>query len=233
MKDQVKAIIFDIDDTLFDRAAAQQRIFTEFRNKYDELFEDIDHHMLATIYYEADRLAGEYFYSGNISDLIYEKRFELFLTMMGLETDFAKEMAEFYLSLYNGIESAVDNSKKVVSKLSEKYKLGIISNGLAETQYRKLDSLGMKNSFQCILISEETGILKPESKIFWQAAEKLGCQVNECLYVGNSYNGDVVGSKEAGMLACWYNPQKARPVQMIIQPDYEITRLDELLEILN
>jgi YjjG family noncanonical pyrimidine nucleotidase len=228
----IKAVLFDIDDTLFDRRAAQQHVFSEFRKKYAELFESANDYMLATVFYEADRLAGEYYFAGHASESIYEKRFDLFLTMMGLETDYAREMAEFYLNLYYEIGLQVDDAVTVVKQLAKKYELGVVSNGLTKTQHNKLKSLGLSDLFGCILISEEIGILKPEAKIFWQAAEKLGCQGDECLYVGNSYNGDVVGAKEAGMLACWFNPQKTHPAQMTIQPDYEIARLDELLEIL-
>jgi putative hydrolase of the HAD superfamily len=232
MTETIKAVIFDIDDTLFDRAKAQRRIFDFFKRKYADLFESVDDHMLATAFYEADRLAAEFFFADGKKESLREGRFDLFLAMLGLDKSYAAEMTELYLKEYTNSHSEVEGAKAMIEKLSEKYKLGIITNGLAETQYQKLDALNIKDMFQSIIISEEVGIQKPESKIFWEATKALSCNNNECLYVGNSYAGDVMGAGEAGLKACWFNPSRTHPLQMDIKPDFEIARLDELLTFL-
>jgi FMN phosphatase YigB (HAD superfamily) len=54
----------------------------------------------------------------------------------------------------------------------------------------------------------------------------------EVLFIGDTFALDVVGAKSVGMAAAWFNRQKAPPDLDKAQPDYTITRLIELLEIL-
>jgi len=88
----------------------------------------------------------------------------------------------------------------------------------------------MRHLFECILLSGETGIFKPDPRIFWQAARALNVEPEACLYVGNSYEDDIVGSKRAGMWACWFNPNGRQSAK---KPDIEIRTLAELLPILS
>lgn len=124
------------------------------------------------------------------------------------------------------------DAKRVVKTLSKKFKLGIISNGFPDVQYRKLRVLGFENLFQCIMLSGEIDILKPDPRIFLKATNLLAVQPEESLYVGDSYNVDIVGAKKAGMQTCWFNPHKIRLPQGVIKPDIEIKVLKEIPKIL-
>lgn len=232
MLNQIKAVLFDIDGTLFDRDRAQAMIFIEFQKVYAELFESVDDYMLKTVYYEADRLSMEYFYAGGDKSYLREKRFNFFLAMLELDESYAGEMAELYIKLYGGINSSIDGAVEVVTDLKAKYRLGIISNGLGDTQRIKIANLGLIEQFDSIIISQEHGLQKPEAEIFWKCARELNCDPGQCIYIGNSYNGDIIGANGAGMLACWYNPSKTKPLDMPVKPDYEIVRLNELRDIL-
>jgi HAD superfamily hydrolase (TIGR01549 family) len=228
----IKAVIFDLDDTLFDRKAAQVKILGNFRSKYAELFEDIEDSMVATAFFEADRLADEHFQAGGDPRYLRLNRFKFFLNMLSIEEDYAEEMTSYYNDLYSRADSEMPGAKDIVNKLDGKYSLGVITNGATDTQYLKLENLGLRGKFAAILISEEAGMQKPEPQIFWKAAEKLSCPPKECLFVGNSFNGDVVGAKNADMRACWFNPNGSIVLNKTIRPDYEIRNLTELFDIL-
>ena len=232
MDTHIKAVIFDIDDTLFDRRSAQKLVFESFKDKYAELFESVDSHILQTAFFEADRLSTEYFFVSGKSISLRQERYRLFLSMLELDNSYAAEMSNYYISLYGKINTPVDGAVEILKSLHANYKLGVISNGITKTQYNKLEQLGIKEFFDSIMISEEAGMQKPDLPIFWESAKALSCRPEECLYIGNSYNGDIVGSAEAGMKSCWYNPSKARPVEMVVTPDYEIASLSELNDIL-
>ncbi len=232
MSREIKAVIFDIDDTLFDRNKAQAIVFEEFKRKYADLFEQIDEHMLTTAFYEADRLSTEYFYAGGGKEYLREKRFVFFLDMLELDGSYAREMSDYYVRYYIDIDAPVDEAAMVVDGLKDKYKLGAISNGLSDTQIHKLKKLNIHDYFESIIISDEHEFKKPEAEIFWESAKELGFKAEDCLYVGNSYNGDVIGADNAGMITCWLNPSRTHPVQMPVKPDYEIAKLAELLDIL-
>jgi FMN phosphatase YigB (HAD superfamily) len=83
MKPMIKAVLFDIDGTLYDHHSAQRQIYRAIKQEFASLFNDIDDFMLMTIYYEAERLAGEYLYTDNDKKFIPLYQFRMFLTMLG------------------------------------------------------------------------------------------------------------------------------------------------------
>lgn len=66
---------------------------------------------------------------------------------------------------------------------------------------RKLKRLGLHDLFECLLWSGDSGYLKPHPEPFNALVECFGGAAHEVLYVGNSYEYDVVGAKNAGMMA--------------------------------
>jgi putative hydrolase of the HAD superfamily len=65
----------------------------------------------------------------------------------------------------------------------------------------KLKRLGLDDLFDCELWTEDSGYLKPHPEPFVMLAGCIGCEPGEILYVGNSYEYDVVGATSAGMRA--------------------------------
>ena len=66
---------------------------------------------------------------------------------------------------------------------------------------RKLKRLGLEDLIECSLWSEESGYLKPHPEPFLALAECIGEEPSSILYVGNSYEYDIIGAKAAGMRA--------------------------------
>jgi putative hydrolase of the HAD superfamily len=108
----------------------------------------------------------------------------------------------------------------------------VVSNGFPDVQYRKLETLQIRECFDCIVLSEAVGVSKPEPAILQHAASLLKVEPSACLYVGDLFDMDVVGAKQAGMLACWFNPSGAARPRHDIAPDLEIQELAALLQIL-
>ena len=118
----------------------------------------------------------------------------------------------------------------MVEALKGRYQLGVVSNGFADVQYKKLAALRVDQHFRCVVLSGELGVAKPDPAIFHDAAGRLGASPGQCLYVGDSYLDDVVGAKTAGMCACWFNPC-GRPAGEV-RPDMDIRSLDEIVPVL-
>lgn len=78
---------------------------------------------------------------------------------------------------------------------------GVVSNGWTVKQAEKLVRLGLANAFSpgAIFISEEIGVAKPHPRIFLVACEGLGIQPAEALYVGDDPVKDVDPAHEAGL----------------------------------
>jgi len=90
--------------------------------------------------------------------------------------------------------------KKLLNKVSTEYKLGLISNfTYAPVIYVGIRKLGINHFFNAILVSEEVGWRKPNTKIFKETLRRLGATAKETVYVGDSPLEDIKGAKAVGM----------------------------------
>ncbi|MDF2906604.1 MAG: hypothetical protein K0R34_1925 [Herbinix sp.] len=120
---------------------------------------------------------------------------------------------------------------EVLGTLRERYRLAIVSNHYTWLM-DYLHECGLSCFFESIVISETVGVSKPNIRIMEIAMERLGVKANRCLYVGDQPN-DVLCSKLAGMDSVWITPRDiVLPTSISYQPDYRITHISELLNIL-
>jgi putative hydrolase of the HAD superfamily len=87
--------------------------------------------------------------------------------------------------------------------------VGIISNSegrLAEL----VEELGQSSPFTVIVDSGRLGIDKPDSRIFEHAAQALGTPLPEVVHVGDAWEADVIGARNAGAYAIWFAPTDDR-----------------------
>ena len=121
--------------------------------------------------------------------------------------------------------------EEVLHALGTKYPMVVTSNvdndDLGYSRFREREL-----PFLAILTSESLRSYKPHGRIFKEALSIVGCQPEEVLHVGDSQVADVVGAKKAGMLAVWLNRCSDKLKSGIPAPDYEITDLRELLDLL-
>ena len=90
--------------------------------------------------------------------------------------------------------------KKLLSKVSTEYKLGLVSNfTYAPVIYAGVKKLGINQFFNAILVSEEVGWRKPSRKIFEETLKRLDATAEETVYVGDSPLEDIKGAKAVGM----------------------------------
>lgn len=93
----------------------------------------------------------------------------------------------------------------VLQRLKERsYGIGLISNW-DRTARDVLAETGLLPLLDEIVISSEVGVEKPDRAIFQLALERAGAEPGECLYVGDNYYDDIVGSRQAGMQSCLIN----------------------------
>jgi HAD superfamily hydrolase (TIGR01509 family) len=227
---KLKAVLFDIDDTLFDREAAQVISLDRILENYPALFQGIEKNTLWQAWTAADQLTVIEFNEGS-----YDRgsRSRHFLRLLGLLGDTADDLTRLYLKEYPALKVPMDGLTALVNDLLKYVKIGVVSNSYPDVQYGKIETLGLTKLLSCIVLSEEFGIRKPDPRVFQYAAGLLQVNSSECLFVGDSFSADVIGSKAAGMLACWLNPKDSPlPDDSHIHPDYTINSLRELLPLL-
>ena len=87
-------------------------------------------------------------------------------------------------------------------------------------------------SFDAVVTSEMAGAYKPDQRVFRRVLREAGVSPEEALYVGDTLLDDVHGAKLAGMPAAWLNRNGADRDPELLAPDYEVTGLNELMEVL-
>ena len=119
-------------------------------------------------------------------------------------------------------------AEEAVHRLSEKYKLYLVSNGATDVQMSRLESAGIGKYFQKVFISQQVGVDKPDKLFFDRCFEKIP-QLDKAktMIVGDSLTSDILGGRNAGIATCWINPTK-KPARRDIPADYEIEALGQL-----
>jgi putative hydrolase of the HAD superfamily len=218
-------VFFDIDDTLMDdRRATRAGVsalhrLTGAAATVDELVArwsaSLDRHF-------ARYLAGEVSYQeqrrARIRDVIDN-------TLTDQEAD---RTYERYLEAYEPAWTLFVDVLPCLGAL-QGTRLGIISNGQPAHQRRKLERTDLTGRFEYILISDECAWSKPSSGIFLHACESAGVAPADAVYIGDRYDVDATGARNAGLTGIWLDRRRARSA---VHQDPIITGLDELPEAL-
>jgi putative hydrolase of the HAD superfamily len=170
-----------------------------------------------------------HFHTGKIS--LHKMLSELFPKRSRTEL---KHLAEKYRKICVGkgkeTFTLLPGSEETVEKLLKKQIfVGIFTNGWTELQKAKAHALGFPVP---LITSEEIGFWKPNPKAFHEAVKRFGVSTDTTLYVGDSFELDIVGSKKAGLLAGWVNLEGHSAPAKEPLPDFIFHSLLDLLDII-
>ncbi len=115
-----------------------------------------------------------------------------------------------------------DDAAPALSELAARYPLASLSNGNAD-----LERIGLGAHFTARVSARETGVAKPDARIFARVAEKLGVEARHIAHVGDDPEMDVLGARDAGFVAVWLNRHDA-PWPHARAPHITIRSLAEL-----
>lgn len=89
----------------------------------------------------------------------------------------------------------------LLQRLRPRYRLGLVTDGYSEVQKRKLAALGLTSYFDVLIFSDEWGweAWKPNSRPFEIALERLGIPGPEAVYVADNPTKDFLGARQVGM----------------------------------
>lgn len=191
-KRKIKAVFFDIDNTLYDSKTLSQMA------RRNSVIAMID----AGLKVSFDRAMKK------LNEIIekyganYPKHYNKLLESFGIKSHkivaagvVAYEKTKHaYLRPFPGVVPALLELKK-------NYRLGIISNGLAIKQWEKLINLNLHHFFDVVITSEEAGYEKPDKKIFEIALKEIKAEPGEAVMIGDKEIEDIKGAKSIGMHA--------------------------------
>lgn len=185
----IRAVVFDMDDTLYDEMtfvqsgfrSVAQYLSTRFNLDKGEVYKEMLRHL------ESDG-------RGKIFDSV--------LKNYGIYTpQFVEELVETYrvhtpeISLYPDVVETLEKLRAM------KLETGIITDGLHSVQKKKVSALNLQNYVDFIIYTDELGpnYEKPHPASFLHAIEMLNLEPKNILYVGNNPGKDILGANSVGM----------------------------------
>lgn len=203
----IKAVIFDLDDTLYDYKALERAAFEcvgrLVRERLGVSEEQYEAAFMRARQVTKERL-GET--AASHSRMLYFQKTLEYLDIRPLYL--ALEMYETYWGFFLDNMSLYSGVRELLEALHEKYIcVGVCTDLLAHIQHRKLRRLGMMDDVDCMVTSEEAGVEKPAPGIFALCLEKLRLPAEEVCFVGDNLERDVKGAMAAGLQAVWFHPE--------------------------
>ena len=120
------------------------------------------------------------------------------------------------------------DTENMLKALHGKYKLGIISNfAIPECVLNLLKRSGIDGYFDLVVVSGAVNKRKPAETIFKSALTLLSVSASEAVFVGDTIDADIEGSKAVGMIAV-YIERREQKLSEKFQPDLIIKSLKEL-----
>jgi HAD superfamily hydrolase (TIGR01549 family) len=205
----VRAVLFDLDDTLFDHRGcardaleAVQTCYPCFREMAFSELEQAHARFLEELHQEV--------MIGRVQlDAARNERFRRLFAAAGVTAaeDLARLAASTYRERYTAARRAVAGAAALLRLVRARAPVGIVSNNLLEEQREKLRVCGLDGFIDELVVSEEAGASKPDPAIFGLALDRLGCAAAEAVMVGDSWPADIAGARASGIRAIWLNPR--------------------------
>jgi putative hydrolase of the HAD superfamily len=221
----IKAILFDMDDTLIDDTGSfrlsMQRLCGEFEPRFD--FE-----RLSAAY---DGRSVPFWPAGDLREM----RLQLWrkaLDDCGYEPSLAEAVLESYIRHRTATCAAIDGTSRVLESLRGSYHLGVVTNGGRDLQQPRLEATGLAGYFDAMVCSSDIDAGKPDARIFEHALRALGIEAGEAWHIGDGLASDVGGALGAGLTAVWFNAKGRQREAHHPTPSHEITSLDEVWALL-
>lgn len=222
----IRALLFDLDDTLYDEKQFVESGFfkvAEFVEDEFKINKKDFYRILIDIFNDGSR--------GNIFNLALER------VNVTYEENIIRAMVKIYREHNPKIRLAED-VKLLLIKLREIYSLGIITDSYFEVQKKKVRALKLEELFDSIIYTDEYGreYWKPNVFSYKLALERFQIVPGEAVYTGDNPHKDFIGAKNIGITTVRIL-QPGREYYKVrldkeYEADYEIRELHEIIDVL-
>lgn len=218
----IKAVVFDLDDTLI---SEKEYIRSGFRQVSKKIAEknNLDKDYVYKIMYDTFNEDSK-----NVFNRVLDK----------LNIQYEKEDIKELINYYRGHMPDIklyEDAKYILDTLKAKgIKLGMITDGYKITQRNKLEALNIGDYFEHIVVTDELGreFWKPHQKPYEIIKEKLGLEYENMVYVGDNVSKDFVTANKLGMNTIFINREDGVYSGIQMDDEYlaklEVTSLLEL-----
>jgi 2-haloacid dehalogenase len=220
-----RLFLFDLDDTLLDFKASEKLSFARTLQQLgvadgiDELFPQ---------YQKINVELWRQFEAGAVSkDFLKVERFRSTFAANRLDLD-AQAASHLYLESLSETVVLIDGARQVCEALAAIGEVGVITNGVASIQSRRVASAGLDSHIAFVATSEACGFAKPDVRFFEYTVKMARAFAkDETIIVGDRLDADILGANRFGIESCWFNPAGlANDTEAI--PDYEVASLHHI-----
>ena len=225
---EITTISFDADDTLWDFDGVMRHALECALRELCLLVPTTpDSLSIETLIAIRNQVAEEHKHRKVTHEAIRLEAFRRTLQFIGMPNDdLAAHLHALYLKHRFEDIQLFDDVLPTLNALRGDYIMGLLSNGNTYPE-----RCGLEGYFQFVALAQDYGIRKPDPQLFEIAVGHAGCAKHQLLHVGDSFQNDVIGAKQAGVRSVWLNRQGTNN-KTDQQPDFEISSLRELTEIL-
>ncbi|XP_066535597.1 N-acylneuraminate-9-phosphatase [Hoplias malabaricus] len=232
----VSVLIFDLDNTLVDTAAAGkvaiQKVSELLKSKVDETkINDICGRFLHKLFEENfDPSRGQ-----TIDDVRINHWHEALQEVEGVDPiqGLASDCYYTWKTTRLQVLALSPEVLTLLENLRSSYKLLLLTNGDSQTQREKIEVLKCEKLFSAVLVGGEHSEQKPAASIFTHCFKLLGVKPEDCIMVGDSLDTDIQGGINAGVRATvWINKKGVSPPKDSAIPDYTIPSILDLPKVL-
>jgi len=225
--DAVRAICFDLDNTLWDVGPVLERAERILADWLEARYPKIpQRYSSAAVLEERAALLREQPHQAHDLSYLRRETFARLATAVGYEPDMANQAFELWHAARNQCVPFAD-VLPALKKLGAAYRLATLSNGNAD-----LAIIGIAHHFEVSLHAAALGCAKPDARAYTALSGALTLQPAEILFVGDEPHADVIGPRSVGMQTVWVNRGGDEWPADLEPPDHVIASLDELVALL-
>lgn len=222
----IKAVLIDIDDTIFDFEKCSKNSFLKTLEKFNLKFKEEDFsyfNKVNDILWTKQKL-GEI----NIKE-VFIKRDYLMVKYFNLDIEKGLFNDLFVKFLYDEIE-IVDGIEDLLLYLSDKYKIFTASNGIFKMQENRLKKSNLDKYFDNVFVSDKIGFEKPDKKFFQKIMDLTKFSNDDLIMIGDSIKSDIIGAKNSKIKSIYFNKENKKISDKNFT--YQVKNLSEIKKIL-
>ncbi len=224
---KVRAICFDLDNTLWDVwpviMRAEQKMYDFLAQRYPRVVANVTIEMMRSA---REQTAAAHPQMRHDFTFLRKQTLRDHAREFGYAEAMAEEAFDAFIQARNEVDLYAD-VLPALEQLRTRYRLFTASNGNAD-----LGQIGIAHFFERTIAARQVGALKPDPTIFHKVIEGTDLQAHEVVYVGDDPLLDVAGARGAGMQAIWIDRQGSEWPPEIEPAAHTVRSLTELTQLL-
>ncbi|WP_317129218.1 YjjG family noncanonical pyrimidine nucleotidase [Formosa sediminum] len=224
MINNIKDVFFDLDHTLWD---FEKNSSLTFKKIFEVNQLDIDLEVFLETYVPVNLNYWSKFRNGEVDKdaLRFGRLNDTFEALKRpVKSDLVYKLSDDYIAYLSSFNHLFEDTITVLNYLQTKYDLHIITNGFQDVQHSKLISSNINHYFKTVTNSEQAGVKKPHPNIFNFALNQANAEVETSIMIGDNLEADILGAKNVGLKAIYFN-------QIPLTSHPNITQISKLIEL--